>query len=283
MENGRTYVNDTYYLPNDDDEETRRSIVHQINTTILSGRLTLHRIKEDVSRILDIGTKPGDWAIAMAERYPNAEIVATDLSPFEHTNLPPNLTFQIDDARAEWTFTEAFDLIHIRNLKGAFSDWRFIYSQANKHLGEDGILEVMDKGQVQHYMPVENSYLDIYNAACQSAAEIAGIGLGLEHLQKEVIEGGGLRIFRTQTIKIPVGQWDPDPRQKSIGKMALVVVLERLEAQSIRLLTKYLGWSVEEVKDLCSKVQQEILHPQAKPYMNCTFIVARKFPLAILE
>ena len=253
--------------------------MHQINTAILSSRLTLHRLKEDVSRVLDIGAKPGDWAVAMAECYPSAEIVATDLSPYDQSNLPPNLLFQIDDARDEWTFTEPFDFIHIRGLVGAFSDWKFIYGQAYKHLCEDGILEVVDKGAIQHYTAVPSSYLDIYNGACQSAAEAAGVSLGLEHLQKEIVEDSGLRIFRTQTIRIPVGQWDPDPRQKSIGKMALVVVLERLQAQSIRLLTRYLGWSVEDVKELCAKVQEELLHPEAKPYMNCTFVVARKFPM----
>lgn len=251
---------------------------HQVYIAALSGRLTFHRMKPDVSRMLDVGANPGDWAIAVAERYPQAEVVATDLGPCELADLPPNLVFQVDDAREEWTYAEPFDYIHIRGMAGAFSDWKFIYDQACKHLGEDGILEVVDRGPVHHNTSVPDSYLDIYNAACQQAAELSGVSLGAEHLRREVIEEVGLRIFRSATVEIPVGQWHPDRRQKSAGRMALVGSLERLEAQSMRLLTKYLDWSAEDVKDLCEKVTEEILLQDTKPSMTCTFVIARKFP-----
>ena len=225
-----------------------------------------------------MGANPGDWAIAMAERYPDAEIVATDLVPCDLVGCPPNLLFQIDDAYAEWTYTEPFDFIHIRNMAGAFADWGFIYDQVCKHLGDDGIVELVEKGPIHHNSPVVDSYLDIYNAACQSAADAAGITLGLEHLQRERVEASGLKIFRSVTIEIPIGQWSPDPRQKTLGKLALVGTLERLEAQSMRLLTKFLDWSVQDVTDLCARVRAEILDEDTKPSMTCTFVVARKMP-----
>ena len=214
----------------------------------------------------------------MAERYPRAQVVATDLLPCNLVGLPPNLTFQVDDAREGWTYNELFTYIHIRNMIGAFPDWAHIYGQASKHLSEDGVLEVIDRGPVHHNTPVPDSYLEIYNAACQSGAEAAGINFGLEHLQRETLEAAGLRIFRSVTIDIPIGQWHADPRQRSLGKLALVGSLERLEAQSMRLLTRYRGWSVEDVKDLCAKVREEILDEDTKPSMACTFVLARKMP-----
>ena len=68
----------------------------------------------------------------------------------------------------------------------------------------------------------------------------------------------------------------PDPRKASLGKLALVAMLERLEAQSLRLLTKHMGWEVDAVKDLCQKVKAEVIRPDAKVAVTCTFVLARK-------
>ena len=225
--------------------------------------------------MLDVGAGPGDWAIAVAELLPNAEIVATDIWPFEPTDIPQNLYYQIDDARAEWNYTEPFDLIHMRGLAGAFPNWQFIYTQAYNHTTDDGIIEIADWTPIRYNRDEPDSYLHIYNAACQSAAERAGISLDLEHLQKEQVEQTGFRIIRTAVIEVPIGPWHPDPRKTSLGRMALVAAMEGLEAQSLRLLTKYLSWSVEDVRDLCEKVKAE-MSPELQPTLSCHFVVARK-------
>lgn len=36
-------------------------------------------------RILDLGTGTGIWAINMADQYPSAEVIGTDLSPVQPT------------------------------------------------------------------------------------------------------------------------------------------------------------------------------------------------------
>ena len=56
---------------------------------LLKGELHLAPIKNP-HRILDIGTGTGIWAIDMADRYPQAEIVGTDLSPIQPKWVPPN-------------------------------------------------------------------------------------------------------------------------------------------------------------------------------------------------
>lgn len=69
-----------------------------------------------------------------ADEYPSAEVIGTDLSPIQPAFVPPNLRFEIDDASEDWTFPEDhFDLIHIRALYGAISDWPKLYSQALKY------------------------------------------------------------------------------------------------------------------------------------------------------
>lgn len=69
----------------------------------------------------------------MADQYKSAEIIGTDLSPVQPAFVPPNCKFEIDDASSEWVFTpNSRDLVFMRFLLGAFSDWPAVYRQAFK-------------------------------------------------------------------------------------------------------------------------------------------------------
>lgn len=55
-------------------------------------------------------------ATQVADIFPMAEVVATDLSPIQPTWVPPNLQFLIDDCEAEWTFQRSFDFIRLGHM-----------------------------------------------------------------------------------------------------------------------------------------------------------------------
>lgn len=84
MENGRRYhafKDESYVMPNDDSESDRLDLTHQMLKIVLGNKIALAPIGEKPSRILDIGTGTGIWAVEMADEYPGAEIIGTDLSP----------------------------------------------------------------------------------------------------------------------------------------------------------------------------------------------------------
>lgn len=276
FENGRRYCSESYYMPNDDEEQTRLAITHQAFLLLLDGQLTMSRVSHDLERILDIGTGTGEWAVAMAERFPEAEIIATDISVCQPTDVPPNLFFELDDAQEEWTYSEPFDLIHVRGLSGAFGDWPSIYAGACKHLRSGGYFEIADFGAISLSESIPDSYLSIFNGACQSAAEKAGTPSGLEHLRKTVLERAGLSVVKSKVFDVPLGTWSPDPRKKVLGKMTLISALEGLEAKSLRFLTRDLEWKEEDVRSLCDKVKEEIMRPGVRAFIPCQFVVARK-------
>lgn len=61
-------------------ELDRLDLQHHVIRLLLNDELHLAPL-QDPRRILDIGTGTGLWAIEMGDRFPNAQIIGTDLSP----------------------------------------------------------------------------------------------------------------------------------------------------------------------------------------------------------
>ena len=84
MENGRRYhafKDGTYIMPNDESELDRLDLTHNMLKISMGMKLFDATFSKAPKNILDIGTGTGMWAIEMADEYPEAEIVGTDLSP----------------------------------------------------------------------------------------------------------------------------------------------------------------------------------------------------------
>ncbi|KAI9782517.1 MAG: hypothetical protein M1816_001855 [Peltula sp. TS41687] len=286
VEHDRRYCGsgpDSYYMPNDEIEQTRLNILHQVYLLLLHGQLSLAPLESEPQRILDIGTGTGECtylptgvarvdsvqespltsrvalgAIAMAETYPNADVTGTDLSAIQPDAVPSNVFFEVDDAEEEWTFGQSFDLIHMRNLSASFRSWAEIYDECFRHLSPGGYVEVVDFDHSQTAKPVPDSYVAIFISAIREAAERSGRHWSIAHLRRGVIEAAGFVDVKRTTMEIPIGTRNVDPSQKTIGKLWLICCLEGLEAASLRLLTRELDWKAEDVRDLCQKVRREL-------------------------
>ncbi|KAL6713184.1 hypothetical protein ACLMJK_009305 [Lecanora helva] len=265
LENSRHYTNTTYHMPADPPEATRLTILHQSALPLLSPRLTLTHIPPTATRILDIGTGTADWAIAVAEAHPHAEVIATDITTsFQPATAPPNLFFELDDATQEWAYTSPFDFIHIRGLAGAFTakQWERVYEQAAKHLKPGGTLEVADFGEIHLECGQPDTHLQTYNHLLRTACTAlnAPYPLSLSHLLPAAFTSSNLSITKSKSFHVPLGTWDPDPAKKVAGKMALIAALEGLEAQGLRLVTRGCeGWGEEAFRGLCEGVRGEVV------------------------
>ena len=72
-------------------------------------------------------------------------MIGTDLSPIQPGWVPPNVTFQIDDANLPWTWPDnEFDFIHMRALFGSIVDWRALYREAFRCCKPGGYFEDME-------------------------------------------------------------------------------------------------------------------------------------------
>ncbi|KAG7290900.1 hypothetical protein NEMBOFW57_000905 [Staphylotrichum longicolle] len=246
VEHGRQYCGD-YFLPIDQTEQTRQYVIHQVYLKLLDLELTTVPL-ETPRYILDIGT-----GIA---------------------KVPFNIEFHIENAEDEWIRpADTVDLVHIRNMEGAFSDWPFLQPSLRLHKTGRWI-EVIDwedffaDCNYLTFFP-ENSAPHVLIKAVLEAAEVAGKPRDSRHLDKSLLIDAGFVDIQETVHDLGIGSRE----NPSYGKFWLFAIVTGFEATCLRLLTKYLGWDAQEVRDLCDKVAHETKRVAEDPTRVEPFVV----------
>ncbi|KAL9532416.1 Methyltransferase [Sphaerulina musiva] len=281
-ENGRTYHayrDGEYWQPNDEKQNNHEAIVHHLCILTLRDQLFLAPVTNP-TRILDIGTGTGIWATDIADRFPSAEVIGTDLSPVQPGMQPDNCHFEIDDCMAEWVYPEShFDFIHIRGLFGSISDWPTLYQQCYSHLQPGGWIEqvewsIQNRSADGSLRP--NSTLakwSMYGIECgrrlkktfKIAEEMAGM-----------ITSAGFVDVVEKRFKWPIGPWSSDPRLKEIGRWNLLNWEEGMEGWVIAPYTRVLGWSAADVQEWLAEIRKALRDRKKHVYHEVRLVYARK-------
>jgi SAM-dependent methyltransferase len=343
-ENGRIYGNDSYFMPCDQLEQDCLAIQHQVFLLALKGKLTTTAVTPATKRILDLGTGPGYWAVAMAQQYPHADVVGIDMAVWDVETTEAvagssNVTWEIDDldvwgvdddmedislrlerynitrdhanrepleptskyrdktssestsqsqpytpsgeatynlyvlepeVQPGWHFSDTYNLIHMRAMKGVFAYWEGVYDEIYKNLAPGGWVEVCDYDMTlpnleelqsldQFPFPsLAKLYLGVMQASFKS-----GRPIGTYYMHPTYLQDAGFKDVKTTYVNVPIGQWPEDEEQRKVGKLLLVSVMETLEAFLLRLLTTWGDadkvWSVDEVRSMIEVGKMEIL------------------------
>ncbi|KAI5841610.1 S-adenosyl-L-methionine-dependent methyltransferase [Tricharina praecox] len=260
LENGRRYHGfraGRYLLPNDKPEQERLDLLHHILRQVFTDTYTapLSTLKP-LRRILDLGTGTGRWAIDTAYAYPSATVMGIDLSPIQPSWVPSNCSFEIDDLESPWTVAPgSVDYIHARGLSGSIREWPALLAQAHAALRHGGCVEVTEV--VAEMAPVGEVGRE-YELLLAAAHERAGRRLGVaEEVPGWLTEAGFVNVAERRG-RMPVGKWPLLPAMKELGKLYKEVVLAGLEARAVAPLTRYLGWSKEEVEVLVGNLRREV-------------------------
>lgn len=249
-------------MPVDEVEMERLQLQHQVFLRLSGGVLTSVSL-DTPTKILDIGTGKGDWAMAIADLYPEAEVIGTDIAKVQPTAVPPNCFFEIDDAEDEsgWTFAEDdFDLIHLRNMSGAFEDWDHIFAETLTHLKPGGWIEVLDfdehKGMLSRFDP-DSDLVKFFHAIGEATA-MSGRPRTVNHMEPERLVVAGFEEVSIIDYDIPFGPWPEDKENKFLGKLFFTTSVASVEALSLRVLTKYAGWKADEVREMLERVEDDL-------------------------
>lgn len=265
---GRRYCKQ-YYMPVDEDEQTRMQMLNGIYYSMLGQRLTTVTL-DNPKKILDIGTGIGEWAVAMGEVYPDAEVIGTDIAKIQPSAVPLNVFFEVDDAEevGGWAWPDnEFDFIHFRYMCGAFTSWKHVYQETFKHLKPGGWVEVLDFDDHKNILPFfsEETLLRRLMEALEQGTLMSGRPRSVTHLEPKFLEELGFVDVQCTTLDIAMGVWPDDEQMQKRGKHLLVALLLGLEAVCLRVLTEQMGWSPDDVRDLCETVAQEIWNLAVDP------------------
>jgi len=283
VENGRTYhsyKDGSYWGANDEAALEHLDIGHALYTKTLGNKLFLAPIDPNPQQILDLGTGTGIWAIDVADEYPSAVVTGTDLSVSQPSWLPPNCKFMIDDMESDFCWNEnTFDYIHIRGLHGTIRDWPRLYRQCLHVLKPGGYLEQAEYSA--QFITDDNTIpeaggISAWNkvglechAVTQTELQILET---MEKTMREVEFDGVVE----QRFKWPIGPWAKKRELKELGGFARAHVDTGLENWTLRLLTNVLGWSAEEVYNLCTDVRQDLRNPKVHAIHEMRVVYGRK-------
>ncbi|KAJ7633129.1 S-adenosyl-L-methionine-dependent methyltransferase [Roridomyces roridus] len=135
-----------YLLPSvsgNAEEVARLDDVHDAFREYFDGGLCAFQLKnERPQRVLELGCGSGAWAIQAAIEFPQAQVVAVDISPLPaHRVLPDNMSFQFVDLREELPFErESFDIVHARMVMVNVPNTKEVIHKAARLVKPGGLL-----------------------------------------------------------------------------------------------------------------------------------------------
>ncbi|KAL1839886.1 hypothetical protein VTJ49DRAFT_1021 [Mycothermus thermophilus] len=283
---GRTYASEIgqaeAWAPNDDIHTESMDIHHHACTLMLKGQLFLAPIKDDVQKVLDVGTGTGIWAIDFGDMYPNAQVIGTDITPIQPSWVPPNVQFQIDDANMDWTWPDNnFDYVHVRGLLGNISDWKKFYREAYRVTKPGGWMEHQEEDAVwySHNGGVEeNTPMGQWGKVFREASTAFGRTFFpiTDDIQRQCMEEAGFVDITVKDIQAPIGDWPEDPDDKETGTFFKLVLTSDLEGYVNFVWGNVMGWKPEEIKVYLAHLRRQMKDPSIRTWYPHRIVYGRK-------
>ncbi|KAI9888813.1 MAG: hypothetical protein M1814_006267 [Vezdaea aestivalis] len=271
-ENGRTYhiyKDGSYILPNDETENDRLDLQHQLFLLTLKNKLCLAPIKHNPPHVIDIGTGTGIWALDFADENPGSQVIGNDLSAIQPSFVPPNLQFLVDDAEETWTYNQKFDLVHARMMVGSIKDWPKFYKQAYDNMTPGGWVEIHDMSfpvRCDDNTLPKTSALSTWCELILEASRKFGSEIEEPLKYSRYMQDAGFVNVHEVRYKWPINAWPRGKEDKELGAWAMQNFLDGLQGFSLALMTRLLGWSAEEVEVLLVKVRDDLRNRRMHGY-----------------
>ncbi|KAM0321803.1 hypothetical protein ACHAQA_009900 [Verticillium albo-atrum] len=285
--NGRTYHSErgdaTYWASNDEQQNESLDILHHLSTMSIDGKLHLAPLnKSSSNKVLDVGTGTGIWAIDFADEYPNSEVIGTDISPIQPSWVPPNLRFEIEDFTQDWTFAaNSFDYVHMRYLYGSVPEWYELFKQAYRVCRPGGWVESYEGSPMCHSddgtLKEGSAMAEWGKFFFEGGKKLGRVFTPLpDNLQEKGMEAAGFVDVHSSTMKIPVGGWAKDEKQKEMGRFAQLTLESDPEGFVSFMAGLLDGWTNDDVLMYCAQFRRELKARKTHGYYYQRIVWARK-------
>ncbi|KAK3345792.1 S-adenosyl-L-methionine-dependent methyltransferase [Lasiosphaeria hispida] len=271
FKNGRRYHkfrHGRYPIPNDEREQNREDMLHAMMLEATGGRHFFAPITAHPSKILDLGTGTGIWAIEVADMYPGAEVTGVDLSPIQPEWTPPNVRFLVDDMEDTWLAGDRFDFVHLRNVVPILKSPVAVLKNIFTNLKPGGWVELQDVDGKVHTddasIPLNwplSRFCDLM-AQCFAAF---GTDANAAERGRAYMEEAGFVNVRHHAIKLPYGPWARDRTLRVVGMYYRIACEEMFPVVGVMHLPM-LGWSQDEAEVLFAGCRAAMRDPKVHAY-----------------
>ncbi|KAF2032346.1 S-adenosyl-L-methionine-dependent methyltransferase [Setomelanomma holmii] len=243
-------------------------------------KLHIAPITSSPIRVIDLGCGTDIWCMDFADEHPSSDVLGVDLSPIQPSFTPPNCIFEIDDVTSSWTWPlNYFDFVNIRSLYGSIASWRALYAEIFNHMTPGGYLHQLEMS-VQFESDdgtlasdhVLSQWSDVFHDASKKFRESFYEVWNLSRY----IRNQGFVDAVERIYKVPVNGWPADPHLKELGRWDYLHITQGAEGWGLMLLTKVMGWSVQEAQVFIAKFRNGVRERKEHAYLEVVVIHARK-------
>ncbi|PKS08897.1 hypothetical protein jhhlp_003510 [Lomentospora prolificans] len=272
--------NGVYFCPIDEDEMDRLEAMHSVFCRVFDNRLIFPPIRNP-RRILDCGFGAGNWAIDVAERYPNCEVTGIDVSPHMiPEDIPDNFDPQIDDLNGRFTFpSNHFDLVHSQMMAGGIHSnrWRSYLADIFRVTRPGGWCQMVE---IYFNAQSDNGTLTNDHALRRwSRRYLRGVQPYKDPrspLQMEaMLRSAGFVDIEARVLTLPIHALSKareltftdgfvDERERNIGLANRENIHRLLSSMAVYPFTEFLGMSIAEVQILVAQARSEASNPAFK-------------------
>jgi len=239
--------------------------------TWLDGHLFSAPVSAGVHSVLDLGCGSGAWTLAVAAKYPAAQVLGVDLTPPQKPDCSPsNCRFEKANVEHEWTFVEesqTVDIIYARMLANGMHDWPKFFSQCFAHLHPGGWIEIPDvrvagvsakDGSSSRESPAIEWFELFRTAAAKTGVDPFANGKHSQRLR----DAGFVNIRETPVEWLIGGEIGATAKEKYIGDVHLGVIHTLITGATESLLQYEPGADTYEVQALAARAKQDLIDNQ---------------------
>ncbi|KAH7397541.1 S-adenosyl-L-methionine-dependent methyltransferase, partial [Cadophora sp. MPI-SDFR-AT-0126] len=252
---------------------------HRIFLLSFNDKLALAPIAEkEVKLVLDIGTGSGIWPVEFAEQHPNTQVLGFDISPCAPPVVPPNCTFEVQDAESEWFFPQKFDYIHGRALMSCFHSPLTVIKSAFAALSPGGYLELQDCVAPWHSLDSTLAGTTLWNFHQMTIAAAASLGRDVTQVikYKAFFEEAGFVDVREVHYQWPLGKWAKGEKMKKVGEMFREDMESVMGVLAERLLVRGAGMEKGKADEMVEAVKRDCRDGKMHAYMPGIVVYGRK-------